>query len=81
MNSPALVIKPETTVQEISELFGHWKVNRVPVVNEAGRLGGVVSRGDLILAVSIRLNRLGRRGELPAGSEKDRRWARTWMGH
>jgi CBS domain-containing protein len=44
MSSPALVIKPETTVQEISELFGHWKVNRVPVVNEAGRLG-VLSLG------------------------------------
>ncbi len=48
MTSPALVIKPETTVQEISELLSVTKVNRVPVVNEAGKLVGIVSRGDLV---------------------------------
>ena len=51
MTSPALVIKPETTVQEISELLSVTKVNRVPVVNEAGKLVGIVSRGDLVQTI------------------------------
>jgi CBS domain-containing membrane protein len=51
MTSPALVIKPTTSVQEISELFAARGVNRVPVVDEAGKLVGIVSRGDLVQTI------------------------------
>jgi CBS domain-containing membrane protein len=53
MTSPALVIKPTTSVQEISILFAARGVNRVPVVDEAGKLVGIVSRGDLVQTILL----------------------------
>ncbi len=56
MSSPPVVIPPELQLREISALFGACKVNRAPVVDGAGALVGIVSRGDLVQAIFKEIN-------------------------
>jgi CBS-domain-containing membrane protein len=56
MTSPAVCARPEWTVVEAARLMNHRRVKRLPVVDEAGRLVGIVSRGDL-LRVFLRRDR------------------------
>jgi len=48
MTSPAVTIKEDLAVMEIANIFSEKKINRVPVVDEEGRLKGIVSRADII---------------------------------
>jgi len=50
MTSPAVTVKEDTSVIEIANLFTEKNINRVPVINEEGRLKGIVSRADIVLA-------------------------------
>lgn len=50
MTSPAITVQGSTTLKEIAALLTARKVNRVPVVDAAGKLIGIVSRGDLVRA-------------------------------
>ncbi|WP_370147138.1 CBS domain-containing protein [Streptacidiphilus sp. EB129] len=48
MSSPAVCARPEWTVVEAARLMNQRGFKRLVVVDEAGRLIGVVSRGDLL---------------------------------
>ncbi|MEU6239323.1 CBS domain-containing protein [Kitasatospora sp. NPDC047058] len=48
MTSPAVCARPEWTVVEAARLMQRKRLRRLPVVDEAGRLVGIVSRGDLL---------------------------------
>lgn len=48
MTSPAVVARPEWTMVEAARTMEHNRVKRLPVVDESGRLIGVVSRADLL---------------------------------
>ncbi|MCX4993132.1 CBS domain-containing protein [Streptomyces sp. NBC_00568] len=48
MTAPAVCARPEWTVVEAARLMETQNVKRLPVVDEADRLVGVVSRGDLL---------------------------------
>jgi CBS domain-containing membrane protein len=50
MSSPAVTVGPETSVKEIAALFTAKGINRVPVTDPAGRLLGLVSRGNIVKA-------------------------------
>ncbi len=50
MSSPAVTITPETTFQDALKLMRDRKFRRLPVVDEAGRLVGIVSERDLLHA-------------------------------
>jgi CBS-domain-containing membrane protein len=50
MSSPAVTVGPDTTVREIAAIFAKNSINRAPVTDPAGRLLGIVSRGDLVKA-------------------------------
>jgi len=50
MSSPAISVSPETSVKEIAALFTEKGINRAPVTDLAGRLLGLVTRGDLVQA-------------------------------
>ncbi len=50
MTSPAVVIPPSLPVREIAALFQEKKINRAPVVDEEGRILGLVTRADLLRA-------------------------------
>jgi len=48
MTSPAVTIIETTTVSEIASIFETRNINRVPVVDQHGRLIGIVSRADIV---------------------------------
>ncbi|MGV9503780.1 CBS domain-containing protein [Streptomyces sp. NPDC003642] len=48
MTAPAVCARPEWTVVEAARLMDTEGVKRLPVVDEAGTLVGIVSRGDLL---------------------------------
>ncbi|MFJ4518007.1 CBS domain-containing protein [Streptomyces sp. NPDC088816] len=48
MSAPAVCARPEWTVVEAARLMETQHVKRLPVVDEADRLLGIVSRGDLL---------------------------------
>ncbi len=41
------VVKPDTELADIAEIFGERRFKKLPVVNDAHTVVGVVSRGDL----------------------------------
>ncbi|MCZ4602717.1 CBS domain-containing protein [Streptomyces sp. Lzd4kr] len=48
MTSPAVTARPEWTVVEAARAMERGGVKRLPVVDDAGRLVGVISRADLL---------------------------------
>ena len=50
MTSPAVTVAPDTPVRTIAALLTDRGINRVPVTDPAGRLLGLVSRGDIVKA-------------------------------
>jgi CBS domain-containing protein len=48
MNSPAVVVTPEVSVMEVGDMMIKHGINRVPVVDESGKLIGIASRADII---------------------------------
>lgn len=48
MTSPAITIGPEAAVEEAARILYDRRVKRLPVVNAAGRLLGIVSRTDVL---------------------------------
>jgi len=69
MTSPALTLEPFRALRAAAEIMTTNKVNRLPVVDEDGRLLGIVTRADLVrafvqtdeqLVETIRMELLGR---------------------
>jgi CBS domain-containing protein len=50
MTSPAVTVRPGAPLSEAARMMAHRHVKRLPVVDEAGRLIGLVSRGDVLRA-------------------------------
>jgi CBS domain-containing protein len=52
MTEPAITIGPDAPVDEAARLMYDRRVKRLPVVNQAGRLLGIVSRVDVLAVFS-----------------------------
>lgn len=50
MSTPAITVTPETPFQEALKLMQTRKIRRLPVVDSAGHLVGIVSERDLLHA-------------------------------
>jgi CBS domain-containing protein len=48
MTSPAVTIGPDETVEHAARLMYDRKVKRLPVIDQAGRLVGIISRSDVL---------------------------------
>ncbi|MFE9454421.1 CBS domain-containing protein [Streptomyces sp. NPDC006739] len=48
MSTPAVTVRPDDTLTQAARLMAVHHVKRLPVVDDADRLCGVVSRGDLL---------------------------------
>jgi CBS domain-containing membrane protein len=48
MTSPAVTVTADTPLAEIIRLFRKQRINRTPVLDERGRLVGIVSRADVL---------------------------------
>ena len=47
MSAPALTVRPEATIDELTRLFAEYEYNGLPVVSDLGVLQGVVTQLDL----------------------------------
>jgi CBS domain-containing protein len=61
MVAPVITIKPNSSVKEVARIFLERRISAVPVIDEQGKLVGIVSEGDLL-----------HRSE--AGTERQRPW-------
>lgn len=52
MTEPAITIGPDAPVEEAARVMYDRKVKRLPVVNKAGRLVGIISRVDVLTVFS-----------------------------
>jgi len=52
MNKKVLTIKPDSSLIEAAEIITKHDIRRLPVVDEEGRLVGIISRTDLLKALS-----------------------------
>ena len=52
MTQPAITISPDAPVEEAARLMYDQRVKRLPVVNPAGRLLGIISRVDVLAVFS-----------------------------
>jgi CBS domain-containing protein len=48
MVSPVITVKPSATVQEVAKLLLERRISGVPVVDDQGKIVGIVSEGDLM---------------------------------
>ena len=48
MVSPVITVKPSASVREVAGILVKHRISAVPVVNEQGKLVGIVSEGDLM---------------------------------
>lgn len=51
MSSPVVTLKASTPLFEIAETMDQRNINRIPVVDDNGRLAGIVARSDLIQTI------------------------------
>lgn len=48
MSAPAITVQPHTTLVVAAKLMDHEQVKRLPVIDDLGRLVGIVTRSDLL---------------------------------
>ncbi len=54
MTSPAVCVEEYTPVSDIAALFTERVINRVPVINHAGYVIGIISRADIVRAALVK---------------------------
>ena len=59
MSTHVITVSPDTTVKKIAMILDEKRIKRVPVVDEANKLVGIVSRGDIIRVVCEEPNQKG----------------------
>src|SRR5262249_13067310 len=48
MTSPVLTVGLDTSLKEVAELLGRHRISGLPVVNDTGRVVGVISEADIL---------------------------------
>lgn len=51
MTSPVVTVTPGTSVDDCARGMAEYRVRRIPVIDDQGRLCGIVSQADLVRAV------------------------------
>jgi len=51
MNTPPITTLPDADIKEVAAVLDMHRIKRLPVVDLAGKLLGIISRGDIIRAV------------------------------
>jgi len=55
MTSPVITVTPDTPLLDALRLLLQRKIKRLPVVDEQGRVVGIVGRGDILHALAQEL--------------------------
>jgi CBS domain-containing protein len=48
MVSPVVIVKPSSSVKEVAKIFLERRISAAPVIDDQGKLVGIVSEGDLM---------------------------------
>lgn len=51
MSFPPVTSKAEDDVREVAQIFDERRIKRLPVVDDEGKLIGIISRGDIVRAI------------------------------
>jgi CBS domain-containing membrane protein len=51
MSFPPVTSKADDDVREVAQIFDERRIKRLPVVDDDGRLIGIISRGDIVRAI------------------------------
>jgi len=54
MSSPPITILPRADIGEAAKILSSKRIKRLPVVDDSGRLIGIISRADIVKAVQTR---------------------------
>ena len=54
MTSPAITTGPEADIREVAMTLDEKRIKRLPVVDEQGRLIGVISRADIVRVIGAK---------------------------
>jgi CBS domain-containing protein len=57
MRSPVITVRPTATVVDTAKLFLTHKISAAPVVDDNGKLVGIVSEGDFLHRAEIGTDR------------------------
>jgi CBS-domain-containing membrane protein len=52
MSSPAITTRPEADIREVAGILESRRIKRLPVVDNENRLMGIISRADIVRAMS-----------------------------
>lgn len=53
MSSPAITVGPDEDIRDTGRILEEKRIKRLPVVDREGRLIGIISRADIIRAISL----------------------------
>jgi CBS domain-containing protein len=51
MSMPAITAKPEDDVSEVASILDVRRIKRLPVIDEQGKVVGIISRADIVRAI------------------------------
>ena len=54
MTSPAITTGPDADIRDVALTLDEKRIKRLPVVDERGRLIGVISRADIVRAIGVK---------------------------
>ena len=54
MTSPAITTKRDADISDVAKIMDEMRIKRLPVVEGDNRLLGIISRGDIVKAMSRR---------------------------
>ena len=57
MAVPVITVKPNSSVEEVAKVFVRRRISGAPVVDDSGKLVGIVSEGDLMFRSEIETKR------------------------
>jgi CBS domain-containing protein len=70
MSSPAITTDPDRDIRAVAAILDEKRIKRLPVVDEEGRLVGVIARADIVRAMGMGLEKKTRRSRLLRSKKK-----------
>jgi CBS domain-containing protein len=52
MSAPPITTSPDADIKEVAAVLDMRRIKRLPVVDDQGKLAGIISRGDIIRAMA-----------------------------
>jgi CBS domain-containing protein len=57
MVAPVITVKPNSSVKTVADLFWHRRISGAPMVDDDGKIVGIISEGDLVYRSELKTDR------------------------